>query len=678
MALFILVSVMEAFGIGLVGPFLWVASNPESLRQVALLDHLYTFVGAPSNEQFILILGLLLVALFCIKSLLYYFARAYIYRFSFHQQGRLITRLLDTYLSVPYTFYLTRDTGSIIKNIIVEAQGFCYRSMLPLLEATANAITTLCLIALLAKADMLLLVMILAVLLPLFLLFYQLRNRVRQWGKDESEAYHGMIQVINHSLGGIKETFVIGCKPYFQEQMDRQVTRYANAASKVLTFQILPRISLETCLIAFLVLFVSVYQIFFQQDSDHLISILSVFAVASIRLMPAASQSLGAIGQIQSGRHALDLLYTDLKTVPQLVKPEAAHRPSVSTQKFFDPFIDPSFNDSPKNQSKNQSKNQFKDQPKDQSEWHSKRHSKDSSPSSRKDSSSSSSRALSKNSVKDSLKRRLRGKAQAPLADAQLADVRAIAPPSPSPTPPTIQSFPFKHSVDLRGVTYHYPGITQNAIEDISLHIPKGQSIAFIGKSGAGKTTLVDVILGLLEATQGDIFVDGQSIYQNVRAWQNLVGYIPQSIFLADESIEKNIAFGVPDDRIDPQRIDQVIHAAQLTELIEHLPEGLKTEVGERGVRLSGGQRQRIGIARALYHEREILVLDEATAALDQETERLVSDAIQSLSGSKTLIIIAHRLSTIQQCDRIYLLERGRIVQAGSYLEVVGEESVVG
>jgi ABC-type bacteriocin/lantibiotic exporter with double-glycine peptidase domain len=232
----------------------------------------------------------------------------------------------------------------------------------------------------------------------------------------------------------------------------------------------------------------------------------------------------------------------------------------------------------------------------------------------------------------------------------------------------------FQQKLVIQNLGYTYPSSQKPAIEQINLTLQKGESIALIGKSGSGKTTLVDVILGLLEPQQGDILVDGISVYDNLRAWQNLVGYIPQSIFLTDESIEQNIAFGIPELEIDPDRLAQAIHSAQLEELIQQLPQGVKTLVGERGVRLSGGQRQRIGIARALYHEREILVLDEATSALDNETEKLVTESIQSLAGQKTMIIIAHRLSTVEHCDRLYVLEKGHIVRSGTYQEVVLSE----
>jgi ABC-type multidrug transport system fused ATPase/permease subunit len=229
----------------------------------------------------------------------------------------------------------------------------------------------------------------------------------------------------------------------------------------------------------------------------------------------------------------------------------------------------------------------------------------------------------------------------------------------------------FRDRIVLDGVSYRYPEANEHALSDISLTLRKGESIAFIGKSGAGKTTLVDVILGLLLPQQGDIQVDDTSIYQNLRSWQNLIAYIPQSIYLIDDTIERNIAFGVPDEAIDGEKVEKAIQAAQLQDLIAELPEGMKTSVGERGVRLSGGQRQRIGIARAIYHDRPILILDEATSALDNETENLVSEAIESLAGVKTTIAIAHRLSTIQNCDRIYLMEKGKIVKSGTYQEVV-------
>jgi ABC-type multidrug transport system fused ATPase/permease subunit len=228
----------------------------------------------------------------------------------------------------------------------------------------------------------------------------------------------------------------------------------------------------------------------------------------------------------------------------------------------------------------------------------------------------------------------------------------------------------FESSLRLADVSYSYPGETKRALNAISLEVGKGEVIGLIGKSGAGKTTLVDVILGLLPPQEGDILVDGAPVLHKLQQWHTLVGYIPQSIYLIDDTMRRNIAFGVEDDRIDEAAMNAALAAAQLADFVKTLPAGLDTVVGDRGVRLSGGQRQRIGIARALYRDPQILVLDEATSALDVETETGVSDAIHALGGQKTLIIIAHRLSTVKDCDRLLLIADGRIVDSGRYEEL--------
>ena len=219
----------------------------------------------------------------------------------------------------------------------------------------------------------------------------------------------------------------------------------------------------------------------------------------------------------------------------------------------------------------------------------------------------------------------------------------------------------FSNELSLKDIVFSYPTAEGNAIDGVSINIKKGESIGFIGPSGSGKSTLVDLILGLLTPQQGKIFIDGNDISTSMRKWQDQIGYVPQAIYLTDDSLRKNVAFGIPESQIDEAAVIRAIKDAQLYEFVASLPEGLETFVGERGVRLSGGQRQRIGIARALYHDPEVLVLDEATSALDTKTESEVMDCVSALRGTKTLLIVAHRLTTVQNCDMIYLFEKGKI-----------------
>jgi ATP-binding cassette, subfamily B, bacterial PglK len=225
-------------------------------------------------------------------------------------------------------------------------------------------------------------------------------------------------------------------------------------------------------------------------------------------------------------------------------------------------------------------------------------------------------------------------------------------------------------AVRLADVTYRYEGGHANALSNVSLVIPRGQSIGFIGESGSGKSTLVDVILGLLPPMSGNVLVDDVDIHDNLSGWLANVGYVPQSIFLTDDTIRRNVAFGVDDECVDETAVDRAIRAARLDEFVGSLPAGKQTVVGERGVRLSGGQRQRIGIARALYRDPQVLILDEATSALDGPTEKEVMAAVNALHGQKTLIIVAHRLTTVANCDVLYRLENGRVVASGRLADV--------
>ena len=252
-----------------------------------------------------------------------------------------------------------------------------------------------------------------------------------------------------------------------------------------------------------------------------------------------------------------------------------------------------------------------------------------------------------------------------PALDLIYDDLKAIedyVPEEQEEVKDKVETWHLKEKIELRNISYTYDDADKEVLINVELTIHKGETIALIGSSGAGKTTLADVFLGLLIPQKGHILVDGKNIYDHMDFWHHMLGNIPQSIYLSDDTIRNNVAFGIRDEDIDDAAVEEALKKAQLYDFVQTLDKGMNTFVGDRGVRLSGGQRQRIGIARALYYDPEILVLDEATSALDNETETAVMEAIESLKGLKTMVIIAHRLTTIRNADQIYEVTEGQAV----------------
>jgi ABC-type multidrug transport system fused ATPase/permease subunit len=235
--------------------------------------------------------------------------------------------------------------------------------------------------------------------------------------------------------------------------------------------------------------------------------------------------------------------------------------------------------------------------------------------------------------------------------------------------------FPFDRSLVLEHLSYRYPGMPESAIDDVSLEIPRGHWVGLVGPTGAGKTTLIDLILGLYLPTSGRILVDGRDMKDNVAAWQHNLGYVPQHVYLMDDTVRRNIAFGLGDDDIDDERVWQALRGAQIDDFVRLLPGCLDAMIGERGDRLSGGERQRLGIARALYRDAAVLVVDEGTANLDNETEAAIVRTLAGLKGEKTIIAISHRLAFVSDCDQIYLLKQGKLRNSGTMLDLVSADS---
>lgn len=563
---FLFISSLEVFGTGIIGPFIAIATNPNLVKNNSWLNSIYTRFNFSSNQHFLLALGLMVIIIFYLKAFLSFHSQKAVFKFGYKLKGELSCKLMTAYLSAPYSFHLNVNSATLIQNITATTDNVCTGVIMGILTSTSNLLITCALMALLVKTDAMALILISMLLIVMFVLLKWLKHPLVRWSQAGWEASAEMIRILNHGLGGFKETRIIGCESYFDQQMRKQSARFSTNLSLAQSYGNLPRYAIEAFMLTFLVGFVILF-VSLNQEKQNLSGVLGIFGLASIRLLPAAGNLTSGLNMVRSNTFAVDKLFFDLQNLER------------------------------------------------------------------------------DNSCA--------------VLERELSDLNEI------------NSISFDHQITLEKLTFQYPNATKKALDEISLTIQKGQSIGIIGKSGSGKTTLVDVILGLFNPQSGDIKVDGVSVYKNLRSWQNILGYVPQTIFLIDDTLERNIAFGVPDQLIDQNRLHKAIEMSQLTSVVKQLPDGLQTLVGERGVLLSGGQRQRVGIARVLYHQREILVFDEATAALDSETEHLVTEATKSLSGSNTIIIIAHRLSTIEHCDCIYQIEEGEIVKAGSYQEVV-------
>ncbi len=585
---FVLTSCVEAIGIGVLGPFIALASDFSIIGQTPWLSQFRELSGIEKDSQFVAFVGLMAVLVFLVRTLIVGGTQIFIARFSNQQQRALIVKMANGYLEAPYIYHINKNTSAIIDRLIEIANTFSTLIFMPLLIALANIFLFVALFSLLCFTSLPMVVALLAALLPILLFFNSLASRVRGWGQQMRESKADIIQIVNHAFGSVKETKVIGCENYFESQIVHQAEKLEKVQRTFIAFKLLPRFFMESILVIIVVAIICFSILISEEGIAETTSILGIFTLAALRLLPAVNNIIISITQIRASSFTLNQIYHELSELESL---RDAY--SVNEDQAASSSLDPSFSS--------------------------------------------------------------REKTIHPQVGLHS------------------QSLNYEKKIKLAGITYQYPNSSKNVVSNLSLEIYKGESIAFIGKSGAGKTTLVDILLGLLVPQDGDLLVDGTSIYQDLRAWKNLIAYIPQSIFLTDESIEKNIAFGVPEELINHQKVSDAVKVAQLSDVIDHLPDGLSTLVGERGVLLSGGQRQRVGIARAIYHDRQILVLDEATAALDNETEKLVTDSIASLSSSSklTLITIAHRLTTIRDCDKVYLLSDGEILKSGNYMEVV-------
>ncbi|MGQ3686236.1 MAG: ABC transporter ATP-binding protein [Candidatus Loosdrechtia sp.] len=647
--LMLIAAAVEMIGVASILPFMAVLTNPQVVETNAWLAAAYHRLGFESREQFQLFLGIGVFAIFIGSLGLKAFTTYAITRFSFMRLHTISCRLLGAYLRQPYEFFLGRNTADLGKRVLQEVQQVTKNVLQPSMQLIASSIIATTILGLLLAIEPLLSLTVAAVLGGSFGLAYLLvRRLLARIGSDRVRANRERSIFATEALNGIKELRLLGREAGYLNRFRNPSERFARHQATSTVVGTLPRYAIEAVAFGSILLLKLVLLARYDGVLGALPFIVT-YAFAGYRLLPTFQQIFNNLTQVRFNAPALDVLFDDLT---------------------------------------------------------SKEHS------------------------------------------AVKGDSFSITPERLAPA----------RQIQLDHITYYYPKNLKPAIHDLNLTIAAGKCIGIVGSTGSGKTTAVDIILGLLHPTEGTILIDGKPILgeareaeergqrsevrgqrtevrgqrsedrgqrsdlrskqpniplprregpgegdqmkpetyntepgtQNqesplrtlrlcselsrtetpnlLRAWQNAIGYVPQHIYLTDDSVKANIALGIPLKEIDDVAVERAAKAAQIHDfIVSELPQGYDTIIGERGVRLSGGQRQRIGIARALYHDPAVLIFDEATSALDNLTEQAVMQAVYSLSGEKTIIIIAHRLSTVKKCSTIFLLEKGRLIGTGTY-----------
>jgi len=565
----LLAALFQTLGVVSILPFMSIVMRPEIIESNRWLSWLYNSLDFTSVNSFIIFIGTLMLLIIIIGNLTSALATWLKVRFVWRKNHNISSALLKKYLSLPYVYFLTQNTADLSKNILSEVNVLTNNFLLPLIDIMVKGFVSIGILSMLLFTNVYVTILSVIILGGSYaLIYFYFQDKLKINGAKRLKENKLRFKNAGEALSGIRDIKVMGREDFFYHRYLRHSREFSNLQAWSSLIGIMPRYFLETIAFGGIVTLV-LYFIATAGNGKEVIPMISFFAFAAYRLMPALQAVFVSFTQVRFSQMTVNRIIEDLS----------------EKGGFSEQFL------------------VYEKEP--------------------------------------------------------------------------IKPMPFNTSLQLKEVSYNYPNTNEPVIHNISLLIRHNTSIGLVGPTGAGKTTLVDIILGLLTPQKGEFSADGVKIDENnILNWQKNLGYVPQHIYLSDDTIINNIAFGIPGEKINRKAVEYAVRISNLHNfIVSELPNGYETIVGERGIRLSGGERQRVGIARALYHDPEVLVLDEATSSLDGITESAVLEAINNVAKLKTIIIIAHRLTTVKDCDIIYLVDKGKITGQGTYDELMSSSA---
>ena len=567
--LVVLMAFAELGSVLSIGPFMALVGDMSQLQGDGVVAEVYRLSGLQDPRTFLFWIGVGVLVALALAATISMFTIWRLSMYGARVGAELSSRLYKHYMHQPWLFHASGSSSQLTNQIAQECTRITNGIINPFIQMNARIVMAALMAGAIFVFNPAVAITGLVIFASAYMAMYRIvRQRLIRNGGTITEAQRLRFKLMGEGFGGIKDALLLGRQQVFTDRFEKASARFADAQGKTQVMSQVPRFIME--LVAFgSVIFLILYLLAAHDGNlGTILPLLSVYALAGFKLLPAFQQIYTSISQIRGNLVAFEGLRDDLR---------ASARTSFQS-------------------------------------------------------------ALKENGGEHLTPRK---------------------------------------SIELKNIQFTYPGKAEPALRDLTMTIGVNQAIGLVGASGSGKSTVIDILLGLIHPETGELMIDGSPVKkQQLRAWQNSLGFVPQSIFLADSSIRENIAFGLPPELVDEEKVQRAATMAHLDELLAELPDGLSTRVGERGVQLSGGQRQRIGIARALYHDADVLILDEATSALDGITEKLIMDAIHDFSGKKTIIMIAHRLTTVKQCDVIFMMSQGKAVDSGTFDELAARSQV--